>query len=165
VVGHLALVTGLSSHSGDTRVAAAALWAEACSDGRLDPELAASAIVSGVGGGALKVSRIADSLQHAAHSALGAYRVVETACLATAGFAPNFPAGMHTLLELAARLGTRVGVPGPNPAVQALAARRGSTRLIATARQLAAAGQRPAPASHQAVQQALAAHLQRAGLR
>ena len=163
--GHLALITGLSAESGDTRIAAAQLWAEACADGRLDPDLAARAIVSGVAGGALKASRIADGLQHAAHSALGAYRVVQTVCLATAGLAPDYPAGLHTLLELAARLGTRVGVPAMPAAVQELAARRGSTRLIATARQLAAAGQGPAPDRAEAVQQALAAHLQRAGLR
>ena len=93
-VGHLALVTGLSSDAGDTRIAAAQLWSQACTDGRLDSRLAAEAIVSGVKGNALKVSRIADSLQHASHTALGAYRVVETVCLAAEGFAPQFP-GRH----------------------------------------------------------------------
>ena len=56
--------------------------------------------------------------------------------IAADGFAPDYPAGMHALLELAAQLGTRVGVPELPASVRDLAARRGSTRLIATARQL-----------------------------
>jgi len=135
-VGHLALMTGMSSDAGDTRIAAAQLWSEACADGRLDPKLAAAALVRGVRGEALKVSRIADSLRHASHSTLSAYRVVETVIIAADGFAPDYPAGMHALLELAAQLGTRVGVPELPASVRDLAARRGSTRLIATARQL-----------------------------
>ena len=56
-VGHLALVTGLASAEADTRVAAAQLWSDACADGRLDPVLAATALVTGVVGQALKLSR------------------------------------------------------------------------------------------------------------
>ena len=163
-VGHLALVTGLSADAGDTRIAAAELWSAACADGRLDPQLAGSAIVTGVAGEALKASRIADSLQHASHSALGAYRTVETVCAAAAGFAPYYPAGMHTLLELAARLATRVGTPELPAAVRELAARQGSTRLVTTARQLVGASQNAAPERRMAIEQALAAHWQRAGV-
>jgi hypothetical protein len=61
-VGHLALVTGLASAEADTRVAAAQLWTEASADGRLNPELAADAIVAGVTGNALMLSRIAEAL-------------------------------------------------------------------------------------------------------
>lgn len=135
-VGHLALVTGLSSETGDTRIAAAQLWSQASSDGRLDPRLAAAAIVSGVTGKALKVSRIADSLQHASHTAPGAYRAVETVCIAAEGFSPHFPAGMHVLFELAASLGRKVGVPELPATVREVAARSGSSRLVTTARQL-----------------------------
>jgi hypothetical protein len=161
-VGHLALITGFSSDAGDTRIAAAQLWSQACSDGRLDPRLAAAAIVSGVKGSALKVSRIAESLQHASHSALGAYRAVETVCLAAEGLSPQFPAGMHALFELAASLGRRVGVPELPAAVLEVAARPGSTRLVTTARQLVQSASAPALERGAAVEQALAAVLARA---
>ena len=161
-VGHLALVTGLSSDAGDTRIAAAQLWSQACSDGRLDARLAAEAIVSGVTGGALKVNRIADSLQHASHTALGAYRVVETICIAADGFSPNIPAGMHALFELAAGLCSKVGVPELPAKVREIAARSGNTRLVTTARHLVQSAEGPAPERGAAVEQALAAVLARA---
>jgi uncharacterized protein DUF6493 len=161
-VGHLALVTGLSGDAGDARIAAAQLWSDACADGRLDPKLAARAIVTGAAGEALKVSRIADSLRHASHTPLSAYRIVETVIAATDGFAPDYPAAMHALLELAAQLATRVGAAELPAAVPELAARRGSTRLVTTARQLAAAARGPAPERPQVIEQALAAHLLRA---
>lgn len=56
-IGHLALLTGLASAEPYVRIAAAEVWVKACLDGRLDPELAARAIVTGVTGGAFKLNR------------------------------------------------------------------------------------------------------------
>jgi len=78
-IGHLALVTGLASAEPDTRITAAELWAQAALDGRLNPELAAGAIVTGVAGGAFGLHRIADALQHAVHEPIAGYRIIEAA--------------------------------------------------------------------------------------
>jgi hypothetical protein len=161
LAGHLALVTGLSSAEADTQIAAAQLWADAAADGRLDPALAASAIVTGVRGDALKLSRIARGLEHASHTELAARRIVETVCAAFTEL-PVGPANMHTLIELAARLGTRTGVPDLPAAVRDTAAKRGSSRLITTARQLAAAASSDAPDRRRAAMQALTALVTRA---
>src|SRR5262249_25036373 len=137
-VGHLALVTGLSSAEADTQIAAAQLWADTAADGSLDPALAAAAIVTGVRGDALKLNRIAQSLEHASHTDLAARRIVETVCAAFAEL-PLSPANMHMLVELAARLGSRTGIPELPAAVLDTAGKRGSSRIITTARQLVAA--------------------------
>jgi hypothetical protein len=155
-VGHLALVTGLSSAEADTRIAAAQLWVGAAADGRLDPALAAAAIAAGVRGDALKISRIASGLEHASHTELAARRIVETVCAAFTDMPPG-AANRHMLLELAARLGTRTGVPELPAAVRDTAARRGSSRIIATARQLQAAASSDAPDRGRAGAQALTA--------
>jgi hypothetical protein len=160
-VGHLALVTGLSSAEADTRIAAAELWAEAAADGRLDPALAAAAVVTGVRGDALKLSRIADGLQHASHTELAAWRIVETVCAAFAEL-PLAPTNMHMLVELAAQLGASTGVPELPAAVRDMAAKRGSSRIITTARQLAAAATSDAPDLGRAAAQALTALITRA---
>jgi hypothetical protein len=156
-VGHLALATGLSSAEADARIAAAQLWADACADGRLDPALAARAIVTGVRGEALKLSRIADGLQHASHTELAARRIVETVCGCLTDLAAEPAANLHLLIELAARLGTRTGVPPLPDAVVTIAGQRGSSRLVTTARQLVHARDGEAPDLSRAAVQALAA--------
>jgi hypothetical protein len=160
-VGHLALATGLSSAEADTRISAAQLWADAAADGRLDPALAAAAIVTGVRGDALKLNRIAQSLEHASHTELAARRIVETVC-ATFAELPLGPTNMHMLVELAARLGASTGVPELPAAVCDMAAKRGSSRIITTARQLAAAASSDAPDRGRAGAQALKALITRA---
>ena len=162
-VGHLALVTGLASAEADTRVAAAQLWSDACADGRLDPVLAATALVTGVVGQALKLSRVSDSLQHAANSPIAARRVVETACASAEALADAAAANLHALIELAARLGATVGAPELPGAVTALASRGG--RLGATAKQLVQASQGRAPDRERAAGEALAALVARAEAR
>jgi hypothetical protein len=159
-VGHLALVTGLASAEADTRVAAAQLWSDACADGRLDPVLAATALVTGVVGQALKLSRVADGLQHAANSPIAARRVVETACASAEALAGAAAANLHALIELAARLGATVGAPELPGAVTALASRGG--RLGATAKQLVQASHGRAPDRERAAVEALAALVARA---
>jgi hypothetical protein len=161
--GHLALVAGLASAAADTRIAAAQLWSDACADGRLDPALAATAIVTGVGGNALKLNRITDGLQHASHTALAARRVVETICHSVPGLASSTCANLHLLLETAARLGARVGVPGLPGELTDLASRSSSGRLTTTARQLIQAGNATAPGCEEAAIQAVQALAARAG--
>jgi hypothetical protein len=69
---------------------------------------------------------------------------------------------MHALFELAAGLGSKVGVPELPATVREVAARSGSTRLVTTARQLVQSASGPAPERGAAVEQALAAVLARA---
>jgi hypothetical protein len=158
VAGHLALIAGLSSASADVRIAAADLWAAACNDGRLDPRLAASALATGVNGGVLKLNRVTDGLQNAASSgALPARRIVEMVCHGIGDLVAAAPANLHTLIELAARLGASAGVPPLPDAVRDIASRRGASRLVVTARQLVQAAQGPAPQQRQAAVHALTA--------
>jgi Family of unknown function (DUF6493) len=159
-VGHLALVTGLAAAEADTRIAAAQLWAGAAADGRLQPALAAAALVTGVTGQALKLNRIADSLKLGSHSPLPALRTVETIGTALPGLAPAPSAGMHQLLELAAQLAATTGTPSLPRELNQLAGRR--SRLGATARQLQRAQYSPAPGQKQAAIDALAALVTRA---
>jgi hypothetical protein len=160
-VGHLALVTGLSSAEADTRIAAAELWTAAAADGRLDPALAAAAIVTGVRGNALKLSRIAQAMEHVTHNELAARRVVDTICAVVAEL-PLGTANMHMLVELAARLGTRTGVPELPVAVREMASKRGSSRISTTARQLVAAASSDTAGRSRAAIQALTALITRA---
>jgi Family of unknown function (DUF6493) len=161
-VGHLGLIVGLASAAADTRIAAAQLWSDAAADGRLDPALAAAALSAGVRGGVLKLSRVADGLQHASHAALPARRIVETVCATIDHVAPGTPPGLHQLVELAAGLTTRVGAPELPGSVLELAGRRGSTRIVTTAGQLVRASDRPAPEQAEAAAQALTARVERA---
>ncbi len=161
-VGHLGLVVGLASAEADTRIAAAQLWSDACLDGRLDPALAAAAIGTGVRGGAVKLSRVADALQHASHAPLPARRIVETVCAAMDGFAPQAPTNLHLLLELAAQLVPRVGAPELPGMVLDLARRRGDTRVATTAAQLARERESAGTELGTAAALALAAHVSRA---
>ena len=158
VAGHLALIAGLSSASADVRIASADLFATACNDGRLDPRLAAGALAAGVNGGVLKLNRVSDGLQNAASSgALPARRIVEMLCHGVGDLVAAAPANLHTLIELAARLGASAGVPPLPDAVRDIASRRGTSRLVVTARQLAQAAQGPAPQQQQAAVHALTA--------
>jgi hypothetical protein len=159
-VGHLALLTGLAAAGADTRIAAAGVWSQAALDGRLSPELAANALVTGVSGGAVKLSRVADGLQHACLEPLAGYRIVETVLAAAGALIPIRPPGLHLLLELAARIGASTGIPDLPGPVTAIAARRAGTQLVAASRRLAdgaggAGGQ--APDRGQVIAQALAA--------
>jgi len=167
-VGHLALICGLASGEADTRIAAAAAWARACGDGRLDPDLAAGALETVARSEAVKLNRLADGLSHASHEALPAWRIVQTVCsaaavLAGAASAPApAPAGAHQLIELTARLGAEVGVP-PIPAAFAdLAGRSGGSRLSVNARRLIQVSSGPHPARAQAAAEALGALVDRA---
>jgi hypothetical protein len=138
-IGHLALATGLASAEPYVRIAAAEVWTKACLDGRLDPVLAASAIVTGVTGGAFKLNRVADGLRHASHDPVAAQRIVQTVFAAADGLVPEKPANLHLLFELAARIGVPAGTE-PSAAIRAVAAGKGSSQLATAARRLAQRG-------------------------
>src|SRR5262249_16646120 len=110
-VGHLALAAGLASGEANTSIAAAQLWSDSCADGRLDPPLSAHAISTGVRGQALKASGIADGLIHASHTALAAWRIVETICRCVPALAAESAANLHQLLEIAARPAPKSAYP------------------------------------------------------
>jgi hypothetical protein len=135
-VRHLALVTGLSGASADVRIAAADTWTQIAGEGRLDPALAAGAIEFGVTGGALKLSRIADGLGHAAPDPVVLASVVQACLTATAALLPAKPAGLHLLLELAAQASTVSGMPELPAPVTALARSKGRAKLAEAARRL-----------------------------
>lgn len=135
-VGHLALLTALASAEPDTRVAAAGTWIQAAGDGRIDPQQAGAALVTGVAGGAFKLSRVADALGHAAPDPVAGRRIVETTFAAAAQLIPARPANLQHLLELAGRISATTGQPAPPAAITELARQPGSTRLVAAARRL-----------------------------
>lgn len=156
-IGHLALVTSLASAEPSARIAAAQAWAQACLDGRLDPALAAGAIVTGVTGGAVKLNRVTDGLQHASPGPLAGYRIIETIFAAAGPLIAAKPANLHLLFELAARIGASTGTPEPPAAITGLAGHKASSRLVTGARRLAGSHSGPAPARGQAITEALAA--------
>jgi hypothetical protein len=161
-VGHLALMTGLASAAADTRIAAAGVWAQASLDGRLDPRLAAEAIVTGTAGRAFKLNRIADGLRHAASQPLAAYRAVEAICRCAPALIEAGEPNRHLLLSLAADLAATVGGPGLPAPLTALARRPSKNRAAAAAALLAEAAVGPAPDHSEAVAQSLAALVSRA---
>ena len=106
----------------------------------------------------LKLNRVTDGLQNAASSGpLPARRIVEMFCHGAGELVAAAPANLHTLIELAARLGASAGVPPLPDAVRDIASRRGTSRLVVTARQLVQAAQGPAPQQQQAAVHALTA--------
>jgi len=156
-IGHLALATGLASAEPSARIAAAQAWAQASLDGRLDPTLAASAIVTGITGGAVKLNRIANGLQHASPDPLAGYRVIETIFAAAGALIPAKPANLHLLFELAARIGATTGIPELPAAITGLASQKATSRLVTEARRLANSRSSAAPARGQVITQALTA--------
>jgi len=122
------------------RIAAADAWTQIAREGRLGPALAAEAIELGVTRGALKLSRIADGLGHAAPQPVAAAGVAQACLTAAAAFLPAKPAGLHLLLELAAQASTVSGMPELPAPVAALARSKGTSKLAEAARRLARLG-------------------------
>jgi hypothetical protein len=137
---HLALVTGLSGASADVRIAAADAWTQIAGEGRVDPALAAEAIELGVTRGALKLSRIADGLGHAAPDPVGSAGVAQACLTAAVALLPAKPAGLHLLLELAAQASAVSGMPELPAPVAALARSKGTSKLAEAARRLTRLG-------------------------
>jgi hypothetical protein len=137
---HLALVTGLSAASAEVRIAAADAWTQIAGEGRLDPALAAGALEFGVTRGALKLSRIADGLGHAAPDPVASAGITQACLTATVALLPAKPAGLHLLLELAAQASTVSGLPELPAPVAALARSKGTSSLAEAARRLTRLG-------------------------
>lgn len=135
-IGHLALLTGLASAEPYVRIAASEAWARAAAGGRLDPRLAADAIVAGVAGRAFKLNRVADALEYASHEQAAGHQIVAMTFAAADRLIPARPANLHLLLELAARIGAATGTPEPPAAIAQLAAGKATSRLAAAARLL-----------------------------
>jgi hypothetical protein len=131
---HLALVTGLSGAAAEVRIAAADAWSQLAGEGRLDPIIAAQAIELGVTRGAIKLSRIADGLGHAAPDPVASAYAVQACLTATAALLPAKPAGLHLLLELAAQATFRR--PELPAQVAALARSKETSKLAEAARRL-----------------------------
>jgi hypothetical protein len=135
-IGHLALLTGLASAEPYARIAAAEVWAKAALDARLNPRLAADAIVMGVTGRAFKLSRVAEALKYASPERAAGQQIAAMLFAAADRLIPARPAGLYLLLELAARIGAAIGTPEPPAAIRALASARSTSRLTAAARLL-----------------------------
>jgi hypothetical protein len=133
---HLALVTGLSGAAAEVRIAAADQWTRLAEQQRLSPSLAAESIDFGVTGGLLNLTRIADGLGNAAQDPVAALGVARTCLLAATALLPAKPAGLHLLLELAAKAGAASGLPEVPAPVAELACGRGNTKLAEAARRL-----------------------------
>jgi hypothetical protein len=128
-VGHLSLICGLASGEADTRIAASALWLQACHDGRLDPDLPAAALSAVARSEAVKLNRMVAALRQAGHAALPGWRIVQTLCAAadvlSGDRAATAPTGAHQLIELAQAWAPTSAYPPsqpPSPAWPAAAA-------------------------------------------
>ena len=121
----------------EARIAAADAWTRIALSGRLDPALAAEAISLGVSGGALKLSRIADGLRHAAAEPVAAAGVAQACVSAAAALLAARPAGLHLLLEVTAQASATSGVPELPGGITGLAATKSGSRLAEAARRLA----------------------------
>jgi Family of unknown function (DUF6493) len=135
-IGHLALLTGLSAVEADVRIAAADVWSQAALADRLDPDLAADALVEGVVSEAFKLTRLADGLRHASHQPASAPMIVRTVFASADRLVSAKSANLHLLLELVREMAAAVALPLLPESIVALAAEKGSTKLAAAARQL-----------------------------
>jgi hypothetical protein len=160
-IGHVALVAGLASAEADTRIAAAHVLTEAANDGRLRPQLAAEALVVGVGGGVFKLTRVASALQHTSRSALAAYRTIEIVFDAADQLVRIRPPNLHLLFDLAARFGAVVGRPALPSSIGEVAARKGSSQLLVTARRVREVDSVAAPQHEDVIVESVEAFLQR----
>jgi hypothetical protein len=135
-VGHLALLTGLGSAEASVRIAAADVWVPAALAGRLDPDLAADALVTGVTSEAVKLTRLADGLRHASRQPASALMIARTVFASAGRLVSAKPPNLHLLLELTREIGAAIALPEPPERLVALAAGKGSTKLEAAARRL-----------------------------
>jgi hypothetical protein len=136
-IGHLALLTGLGSAEASVRIAAADVWTQAALAGRLDPNLAADALVKGVTGEAFKLTRLADGLRHASRQPVSALIIASTVFASADRLLSAKPLNLHLLLELTRDIGAQITVPELPESIVALAAEKGTTKLAVAARQLA----------------------------
>jgi hypothetical protein len=135
-IRHLALLTGLGSAEASVRIAAADVWTQAALAGQLAPDLAADALVKGVTGDAVKLTRLADGLRHASLEPASALMIARTVFASAGHLVPASPPNLHLLLELTREIGATVALPEPPESIVALAAGTGPGKLAAAAREL-----------------------------
>jgi hypothetical protein len=135
-IRHLALLTGLGSADASVRIAAAEVWTQAALAGRLDPDLAADALVKGVTGEAVKLTCLADGLRHASREPASALMIVRTVFASAGHLVSANSSNLHLLLELTREIGAAIALPEPPESIVALAAGKDSTKLAAAARRL-----------------------------
>jgi Family of unknown function (DUF6493) len=135
-IGHLALLTGLGSVEVSVRIAAADVWTQAALTGRLNADLAAGALVNGVTGDAIKLTRLADGLHHASRQPASALMIARTVFASADRLVAAKPPNLHLLLELASEIGAVIALPELPESVVALAAEKGSSKLTVAARRL-----------------------------
>jgi hypothetical protein len=136
-IGHLALLAGLGSAEASVRIAAADVWTQAALAGRLDPNLAADALIKGVAGEAFKLTRLADGLRHASRQPVSALIIASTVFASADRLLSAKPPNVHLLLELTRDIGAQITLPELPESIVALAAEKGTTKLAVAARQLA----------------------------
>jgi hypothetical protein len=135
-IRHLALLTGLGSAEASVRIAAADVWTQAALAGRLDPNLAADALVKGVTGEAIKLTRLTDGLRHASRQPASAQMIARVVFASAGHLVSAKSPNLHLLLELTREIGAAIALPELPESIVALAAEKGSTKLAAAARQL-----------------------------
>jgi hypothetical protein len=135
-IGHLALLTGLGAGDSSVRIAAADVWGQAALASRLDPDLVADALIMGVTSEAVKLTRVADGLRHAANQPVSALMIARTVFASADRLVSAKPPNLGLLLELAGEIGAAITLPEPPESIVALAAEKGSTRLAVAARRL-----------------------------
>jgi len=135
-IGHLALLTGLCAAEVSVRIAAADVWTQAALTGRLDPSLAADALVKDVTGEAIKLTRLADGLRDASRRPPSALIHRQGPFASADQLIPANRPGLHLLPELAAEIGATMPLPQPPESIVAVAAGKGSTKLAVAARRL-----------------------------
>jgi hypothetical protein len=135
-VRHLALLTGLGSAEASVRIAAAEAWTQAALTSRLDPNLAAGALVKSVTGEAIKLTRLAGGLRRASRQPASALMIARAVFASADHLVSAKSPNLHLLLELTREIGAAIALPEPPESIVALAAEKGSTKLAAAARQL-----------------------------
>jgi hypothetical protein len=145
LIGHLAMVAALSAAQADKRIAAAEAWARWAADGRLDADRAVEAICLGdresqlpmtVNGVLFPLSRVGEALGYAVAEPAAAAPTARFCLAAVAALLDEKPAGLHLLLEVAARSAAVSPLPELPAPVAALAAGKSASKLNEAARRL-----------------------------
>jgi hypothetical protein len=145
LIGHLALVAALSAANAGKRIAAAEAWTRWAADGRLNAGHVAGAVRLGVSESVLPLAadravfplnRVAEALGYAITEPGVAFTTARCCLAVVAALLDERPAGLHLLLEVAARAAAISAVPELPAPVAALAAGKATTKLAEAARRL-----------------------------
>jgi hypothetical protein len=112
-IRHLALLSGLDSAEASGRIAAADVWTQAEQAGQLDPNLAADALVKSVTSEAIKLTRLADGLRHAARQAASALLIARAVFASADHLVSAKSPNLHLHLELTREIGAAIDLPEP----------------------------------------------------